>query len=487
MLNKQDKSKIHDIITQWDVSGIIKLYEKDTLQFETVCGFSDRDNTIKTPNNASYLLSTRSKFLQALAILKLVDMNTITLDETFEKYMPEYPHANKITIRHLMMHESGIPDYYYGALMIEKTKEDSHLKLDDVSRYTIESQWFYETIDFSQVLSLIGDALLFEAGTKDYWSATNHIFIEKIIERITKMPAHMFIEQTVFEALGLKDTILGHQANTVSYVCMRDIHLICAPYNGDDHLVWTTSAKDIHLLTQGLRQRKIVSEASWNVGLEPNKRGESLLCYYRNGMTYYESTVLGYEIGIYIDSPSQVSFFHLSNEGAQFKLIDGNWMHFQNQLRALVESRITYPKNTYLDTYHEKNAWDVMKISLDDTQKEFVIDVKTSLCWAFSEPDEKQVYVLMEGLRSVGLMVLAVNPIKNIYAVDILIVDKCYQNRGYGKIMLNEGLKILKNEGAKKIEIIVNRFNTPAHRLYLSLGFKETGVYEGGVRLTKYL
>jgi len=90
---------------------------------------------------------------------------------------------------------------------------------------------------------------------------------------------------------------------------------------------------------------------------------------------------------------------------------------------------------------------------------------------------------LMEGRRAVGLMVLLIDRKKADYCVDIFLVDKKYQNRGFGKVMLSEGLEILKRNGARRIEIGVNRFNVAAQKLYFSLGFEPAAVYEQGMWL----
>ena len=487
MKKTHEKNVIKDLIQAWDASGYFALYSGDTLEDERTFGYGNRDEAVVSPDNPTYLLSRRSHFLQALAVLLLVDQKRLRLDDPITKIIPEYHVGNGITVKHLLMHESGIPDYFYGGLMVEKSMDVAHNALSAQERFIVESQWFYERVDFEQVLGIIKEERLFEAGAKDYWSATNHVFIEKIIERITGKSMGQFMEENIFTPLGLRETVRLNHANTMSYVCMRDVHLLKAPYKGDASLVWTTSPKDLSKLMHGLKERKLLSKALWDEALKPNKRGEALMCHYRNGMEYYGDTCLGYTYSIYHDAPTGVSFLHVSNEQPKYKLVDGNWRHFMAQIREHIEGYITYPVHPYLDGYHERNAWDVMALKTDPSQHEFVIDVKTSLCWGFSEVDEKRPYVLMEGYRAIGFMMLAIDPKRTIYDVDILIVDARYQARGYGKIMLEAGLDILKAEGAKKIDIEVSRFNEPAIKLYLRLGFKETGIYESGIRLTKVL
>ncbi len=487
MTTQNERFELQKLVKEWDASGVIHLYKENQLTYRDHFGFSDRDNGIKTPKNPTVLLSTRAHFLQAIAIMQLVEKKKLSLDDTIDQFLPEYLPGKTITLRHLLLHESGIPDYFYGHIMLQKSRDKDHMELSEPSRYRLESQLFFAPISIHHVLDIINDQRLFQPGFKDHWSATNTLFIETIIERVTNSTITDYIENNVFQPLGIKTIQLGHYANTVSYLCMRDVNLLRTPFEGESTRVWTVDEEALSKIVQGLRQRQLLSEKSWEHALKPNKRGEALICHYRNGMEYYQSDVLGYEIGIYVDLAIEISFFHMSNEAPIFKLIDGNWMHFKAKTREYIEGLHTYPRSPYLDVYHERNAWDVMQLSIDPSQKEFVIDAKTSLCWAFSEPHEKQVRILMEGMRTIGLMQLAIDASKDIFAFDILIVDRRYQNRGYGKIMVEKGLELLKEAGAKKTDIVVNRFNYPAHRLYLSLGFKEIGVYESGLRLIKHL
>ncbi len=487
MWTNNDTRVIKALEKKWNASGMIEIFHQDTSLYKSFFGYSNRVESKKTQANDTYLLNRRSRLLQAIVILQLIDQKRLKLNDSIAKYIPEYPIGKGITIYHLLMNESGIPDYYYGSIMLQKNTSESHQKMTEQERYINESQMFYQPISFEEVLTHIKDQVLFKAGTKDYWSSTNAYFLEVIIKRVYDMDYNEVLAKEVFKPLAMFDTTPGHHATTHSYVCMRDVNLIKADYIGDERIVWTTTLNDICKLMHGLRGRKWVSKALWKTALEPNERGDAIICAYRNGMEYYESDVLGYHVDMYIDPSSKVSFVHVSNESPMFRLIEGNWVNFHTYLRQHIELLFAKPIAPYLDHYHQRNAWDVMQLSIEDSQKEFVIEPKTALCWAYSEPKEKQSYVLMEGYRSIGYMMLAIDVEKEIYAIDVLIVDKRYQNRGYGKIMLNKGLDILKEAGAKKIEIVVNKFNIPAYKMYRALGFKETGLYEAGVRLTKYL
>ena len=165
------------------------------------------------------------------------------------------------------------------------------------------------------------------------------------------------------------------------------------------------------------------------------------------------------------------------------KRIGDEWLYFRKEMRRAIEEETTYPRCTTLRPYSQQNAWNAMALSVNDAQQSFVLDAKSSLCYALAKPRVRKSYVLMEGRRAIGLLVLLIDKKKADYCLDIVLVDRRYQNRGFGRIMLSKGLEILKQSGARKIEIGVNRFNLAAQKLYFSLGFERAAVYEEGMWL----
>ena len=58
------------------------------------------------------------------------------------------------------------------------------------------------------------------------------------------------------------------------------------------------------------------------------------------------------------------------------------------------------------------------------------------------------------------------------FYIDVLMIDKRFQRRGYGKILLDEVLKLFKNMNAPKARIAVMKENKVALNLYQNKGFK---------------
>jgi len=78
-------------------------------------GWKDRNNKIPADPKALFKIGSISKLYVAVAITKLVNDNRLSLDKTLADYFPELvgriENAEKITLRMMVQHRSGIPNY----------------------------------------------------------------------------------------------------------------------------------------------------------------------------------------------------------------------------------------------------------------------------------------------------------------------------------------------------------------------------------------
>jgi GNAT superfamily N-acetyltransferase len=477
--------RIHEAAKTWDISGAAILMHKNQILHEGYYGYQDRVSGIPISKHDTYLLNPRSPFFLGLSLMILIDQGKLKLEDHLSLYIPEYKHAHRIKIIHLIKHQSGIIDYFYEKLMVEKRKDQSHLALSEEDTYRVEKMLYNQGMPFHEFFDLIKDEdLYYEPGVKDEeFSASNIMLLKEVVERISGMTITDFQLHYIFQPVGMKETVIGSKATTVSYGILKGEHLIRIPVTQEIKESFVTTIGDMMHLMQACAEGKILSKKAWLIGLKYNKEGYSILTENSNGIHCGEGIMLGYDFNLYFDQHSKISYLHFGNEVQKSKVIGGDWKYFRKDMRQIIEEETTFPsKFTKLVFYHPSNMWEAMELEVASDQKLFVLDAKKSICLAAAYPSKKA-FVLMEGLRAVGLLVLDIDPKKSIYFVDIVLIDQRYQHRGYGKIMVSKALEILKNKGAKKIEIGVNRFNIPAQKLYLSLGFEVVAVYPEGMAL----
>ncbi len=132
--------------------------------------------------------STTKTFI-AVVILKLVEAGKLGLDDPLAKWFPDIPHADVITIRQLLNHTSGIPEFLENPQVIMKSIMPS-------------LQWQpHEVIDIG-----LQTEPYFEPGAGWRYSNTNYVLLGLIAERVSGRTAAQLLREMIIDPLGLSHT-----------------------------------------------------------------------------------------------------------------------------------------------------------------------------------------------------------------------------------------------------------------------------------------
>ena len=130
----------------------------------------------------------------------------------------------------------------------------------------------------------------------------------------------------------------------------------------------------------------------------------------------------------------------------------------------------------------KENLEEVLTLSVDDDQKSFVSTNAESLAQAYVYSDMAYPFAVYDDDTIVGFIMMGYYETKEYYTLWKFMIDKRYQNRGYGRRALELGIQYLRNRfNVSEIYTGVIPGNTIAKNLYKSVGFKETGVIESGM------
>jgi CubicO group peptidase (beta-lactamase class C family) len=151
-------------------------------------GWHDRKNKIPAYPQALFKIASISKLYDAVAIAKLVSDKRLSLDKTLADYFPELvgriENAEKITLRMMVQHRSGIPN------------------LTDTPHF-----WEDPPKSGKEALELVLDLPAdFEPDEKYKYSNTNYLLISELIEKITGHSNFQYIKDEILTPLGLKNT-----------------------------------------------------------------------------------------------------------------------------------------------------------------------------------------------------------------------------------------------------------------------------------------
>ncbi len=149
-------------------------------------GYADPEKKLLASPKTLWRIGQITCGYTAVAIMQLVEENKFKIDDPIEKFIPSLPAAwQKITLRQLMGHASGLPDY-----MQQST-------FDSSKNYSLQ-----------EVMASISSLpLAFQPGSQVSQSATNFFLLGAIIEKASGTSYEEYIKKKQIQPLGLKNTV----------------------------------------------------------------------------------------------------------------------------------------------------------------------------------------------------------------------------------------------------------------------------------------
>lgn len=129
-----------------------------------------------------------------------------------------------------------------------------------------------------------------------------------------------------------------------------------------------------------------------------------------------------------------------------------------------------------------ENLDEVLALKVDDGQRSFVSSNAESLAQAYVYSETAFPFAVYDDDIIVGFIMMGYYEAKGYYTLWKLMIDKRYQNNGYGRQALELGIDYMRERfGVSEIYTGVVPENTVAKELYKSVGFNETGLAESGM------
>lgn len=169
-----------------DFSGTVLILREGRDSVVAGFGFADRARGIPNGPDTRFGIGSLTKTFTAAAIAILHERGLLSLDDTLGKFIPGFPHGGAITIRHLLAHASGVPDYH---------------SLPD---YPARRARPTTLADFTQWIGT--KPLDFRPGEKDSYSSSGYALLAYVIERVSGLGYAEFLRRNVFEPVGMTNT-----------------------------------------------------------------------------------------------------------------------------------------------------------------------------------------------------------------------------------------------------------------------------------------
>lgn len=211
------------------LQGVVLVAEGDEIVFAKSYGYADIEKGIENKLTTRFAIASNTKQFTAAAIMQLVEQNKLNLNETIDKYFPEYKYGSKITVKNLLQMRSGIPDYLNEIelfMLDEETKNILKEYEDDVyyDKYVEDDRWSSELI----LKNLYLTDLMFEPNEEYDYCNTNYYLLGLIIEKVSGMSFEDYLNEYIFRPILMKSSNLKPDSNDAKGHGSEDSGIIVA-------------------------------------------------------------------------------------------------------------------------------------------------------------------------------------------------------------------------------------------------------------------
>jgi D-alanyl-D-alanine carboxypeptidase len=140
--------------------------------------------------DTAFALASVSKTLTAAVVLQLVDEGVLTLDQKVAPLLPEFPMHPRVTVRGLLDHTSGLPDYFLNG------KIDRPLQSDKDAEWSAEQAWDY----------VLPPRKRYAPNRIWYYSNTNYLLLGELVERVTGRTLAEQVRSRLLDPLALSSS-----------------------------------------------------------------------------------------------------------------------------------------------------------------------------------------------------------------------------------------------------------------------------------------
>ncbi|HSS21046.1 MAG TPA: serine hydrolase domain-containing protein [Pyrinomonadaceae bacterium] len=184
------KSRVDAIVSPYlsssSFSGDVLVARNGKVLFDSGYGLADHERGTPVSPRTRFYIASISKSFTAAAILLLQERGKLKVSDPLNRFVPDFPNGDRITVHHLLTHTSGVPDYVR------------------FPNFTDISQRPYST---NEVVALFRDKpLVFQPGERSVYSNSNYVLLAQIVEKVSGASFADFLRTNFFKPLKLNST-----------------------------------------------------------------------------------------------------------------------------------------------------------------------------------------------------------------------------------------------------------------------------------------
>ncbi|MEQ9593469.1 MAG: serine hydrolase domain-containing protein [Cyclobacteriaceae bacterium] len=276
-----------------DFSGVVLLAEEGTPVFFAAFGARNFETTGAIQKNDIFELASVSKQFTAMTIMMLAEDGLLSYGDPIKNYLTDIPYDG-ITIRQLLNHTSGLPDYQ--AIMDANWDKSKVANNQDILEY----------------LRKFRPPIEFEPGEKYAYSNTGYVFLASITESVSKKDFVEFCRERIFYPLEMTFTDirtnesksqLSNLAHGHISVPEKDRYVRADSFPSSNYTIWlggrkgpgrvSSTAEDLLKWDQALSSEKLVSQKTLKQAFTPAKLNDGSASNYGFGWIITPDSPLG--------------------------------------------------------------------------------------------------------------------------------------------------------------------------------------------------
>ena len=198
IVSNADSARIYNSCLQWfdtvlkpvGFNGGMLVAKNGKVIFEKYSGTTHLPGLDTITDITPMHIASISKTFTAMAVLKLMQDGKLALDDEFSKYFPSFNYPG-ITIRSLLCHRSGLPNYNYFMHDLG-WNQNQFISNKDVLDYLITRKPALQDVS--------------APNTHFSYCNTNYVLLALLIEKVTNMKYSDYMQETFLRPLQMKDT-----------------------------------------------------------------------------------------------------------------------------------------------------------------------------------------------------------------------------------------------------------------------------------------
>ncbi|MFZ2783964.1 MAG: serine hydrolase [Sediminibacterium sp.] len=168
-------------------NGVVILADHGKIVYSKTAGNASAGSEKPLTLSSSFNLASLTKQFISMMIMQLKERQQLQYEDKLQQYFPAFPYPD-ITIRHLLTHTSGLPEYF---------------ELADRFRNTLDT---LSNTKVLEALTLYKPALRFTPGSQWEYSNTGYVLLSSLISRLTGQPIETAFQQNICKPLGMKNS-----------------------------------------------------------------------------------------------------------------------------------------------------------------------------------------------------------------------------------------------------------------------------------------